>query len=445
MFVAMPSRDIFGSDHNNKTWSSIMQSAYGQKTPPVASELTSVEAGSPMGELLRRYWQPVCTSDELKDLPRKEKLLCEEIVLFRDGTGKVGALTPHCAHRGASLEWGRVEDKGLRCCLHGWLYDTQGRCVEMPCETDEFRTRMNVWQPAYPTHEFGGLIFVYLGPAGTEPVFPVYDVIDPNVVGEVELRGMRLWGDYGIGYVKDCNWLQHYENIVDPWHLILLHQVISGNQGHNMLEGLTHETMARDMAKIDFEKTPLGVRFNMVRELPNGDFFIRHAECIVPNAFLVPAVNDTGARKSRASELSWAVPVDNEHVRGLSIVAWPLEGGVPKPDWRPGTDISDEVRPGAALERSYEERQRYPDDREAQEGQRTIAVHALENLGTSDAGVIMLRRMLREQLKRMEQGLDPMNIVRDKDAAHGIPTGTWNAVLSPAEAADLGDNVGRLA
>jgi nitrite reductase/ring-hydroxylating ferredoxin subunit len=423
----------------------MMQSAYGHQTPPAASELTCVEPGSPMGELLRRYWQPVCTSDELQDLPRKEKLLCEEIVLFRDGSGRVGALQPHCSHRGTSLEWGRVEEKGLRCCFHGWLYATDGRCLDMPCETEEFRERMNVWQPAYPALEFGGLVFVYMGPPGTEPIFPVYDIVDPNVVGEVELRGMRLWGDQGIGYVKDCNWLQHYENVVDPWHLIMLHQVISGNQGHNMLEGLTHGTMARDMAKIDFEKTPLGVRFNMVRELPNGNHFIRHAECILPNAFLVPAVYDSGARKTRATELSWVVPVDNEHVRGISIVAWPLEGGVPKPDWRPGTDISDAVRPGAALERSYEERQRKPDDREAQEGQRTTAVHALENLGTSDTGVVMLRRMLREQLKRLGQGLDPLNVVRDKDAARGIPTSTWNAVLTSGEAAELGANVGRLA
>lgn len=422
-----------------------MQSAYGHQTPPVATELTSVEAGSPMGELLRRYWQPVCTSDELKDLPRKEKLLCEEIVLFRDGSGKVGALKPHCSHRGTSLEWGRVEERGLRCCFHGWLYATDGRCLEMPCETDEFRERMNVWQPAYPALEFGGLVFVYMGPPGTEPDFPIYDIIDSEVVGEVELRGMRLWDDQGIGYVKDCNWLQHYENVVDPWHLIMLHQVISGNQGHNMLEGMTESMLARDIAKIDFEKRPTGVRFNMVRELPNGDYFVRHAECIVPNAYLVPAVSHDGGRKTRATELSWAVPIDNEHVRGISIVAWPLENGKPKAGWRPGTDISDEVRPGAAVSRSYEDRQRKPDDREAQEGQRTTAVHALENLGMSDTGVVLLRRMLREQLKRLEQGLDPMNIVRDKSAARGIPTGTWNAILSASEAAALGDKVGRLA
>ncbi|HZU90143.1 MAG TPA: Rieske 2Fe-2S domain-containing protein, partial [Stellaceae bacterium] len=96
-----------------------MKSAYGRQTPPPDYELTCVEPGSPMGELLRRYWQPVCTSDELRDLPKKVKLLCEELVLFRDGEGRVGALDPHCAHRGTSLEWGRVEPRGLRCCYHG--------------------------------------------------------------------------------------------------------------------------------------------------------------------------------------------------------------------------------------------------------------------------------------------------------------------------------------
>ena len=96
-----------------------MKSAYGRQTPAPDYELTCVEPGSPMGELMRRYWQPVCTSDELRDFPRKEKLLCEDIVVFRDKKGRVGALNPHCAHRGTSLEWGRVEEEGLRCCYHG--------------------------------------------------------------------------------------------------------------------------------------------------------------------------------------------------------------------------------------------------------------------------------------------------------------------------------------
>lgn len=407
-----------------------MKSAYGRQTPPPDYELTCVEPGSPMGELLRRYWQPACTSDELRELPKKVKLLCEELVLFRDGSGRVGALEPHCSHRGTSLEWGRVEPHGLRCCYHGWLYDTEGRCIDMPCETPAFRERMDVWHPAYPTLEYGGLVFVYMGPPGTEPLFPVYDIIDTDGRDDVDLRGLRLWGDYAVGMVKDCNWLQHFENIVDPWHLVMLHQGISGDQ----FEG----ALMQGAPKVGWERTPLGVRYNLVKELPNGNRFVRHAECIVPNLFLIPDIREAGTapkRRARATELSWAVPVDNEHVTGLSIVAWPLEEGRPKPGWRPGTDTIDDIRPGSVLQRSYEERQKKPDDLEAQEGQRTIAVHALEHLATSDTGIVMLRRMLREQLQRLRDGLDPVNVVRDAYAARGIPTHAWNTVLLPDEIA----------
>src|SRR5947209_18758578 len=154
-------------------------------------------------------------------------------------------------------------------------------------------------------------------------------------------------------------------------------------------------------ATIGWEKTPLGVRYNLIKDLPTGNRMVRHAECIVPNMFIIPSIREPGTtqkRKERGTELSWAVPVDNEHVRGISIVAWPLENGEPKRGWKPGTDTIADVRPGSFLERTYEERQRNHDDLEAQEGQRSVAVHALENLATSDLGVTMLRRMLREQI-----------------------------------------------
>ena len=299
----------------------------------------------------------------------------------------------------------------------------------MPCETAEFRRRMDIWQPAYPTTEYGGLVFVYMGPPGSEPLFPMYDIIDTRHRDDVVLRGMRLWGDYSVGFVKDCNWLQHYENIVDPWHLLVLHQMISGDQ----FEG----ALMQGAPRIGFEKTALGVRYNLVKDLPNGNRFERHAECIIPNAFIIPDIRETGTilkRQERGSELSWAVPVDNEHVTGLSIFAWPLEYDAPKKDWRPGTDTVQDIRPGSTLTRKYEDRQRKPDDLEAQEGQRSIAVHALENLGTSDTGITMLRHLLREQIKRVEQGLDPINVMRDARANHKIPTNAWNTILSPAEA-----------
>ena len=209
----------------------------------------------------------------------------------------------------------------------------------------------------------------------------------------------------------------------------MLHQNISGDQFSGAL--------MQGAPEIAWEKTPLGVRYRLVKYLPNGNRFIRHAECIVPNAFMIPDIRETGTtpkQKEQATELSWAVPVDNEHVRGISIVAWPLEDGGPKEGWRPGTDTIDEIRPGSLLARSYEERQRKPDDLEAQEGQRTTAVHALEHLGTSDTGIAMLRHLLREQIQRVEQGLDPINTVRDERANRKIPTGAWNTVLTAAEA-----------
>jgi hypothetical protein len=124
-------------------------------------------------------------------------------------------------------------------------------------------------------------------------------------------------------------------------------------------------------------------------------------------------------------------------VRGIGIVVWSLENGEPKPGWKPGTDTIANIQPGSYLKRSYEERQRKPDDLEAQEGQRRIAIHALENLAHSDTGIVMLRRLLREQLQRIEQGLDPINTVPASAVNQRIPTGAWNTVLSPAEASVL--------
>ena len=403
-----------------------MKSRYGWKVPSEDVSLTHVEPGSPMGELMRRYWQPACLSEELGDLPKRVRILCEDLVLFRTKSGQVGCLELHCSHRGTSLEWGRVEKDGLRCCYHGWLFDTAGRVLEMPCETKEFCEKKTVEHPSYPTHEFGGLVFIYMGPPEKKPLFPMYDIYDTRHRKDVVLKGLRIWGDHSIGYVRDCNWLQHYENVMDPWHLLVLHQMISGDQFVGAL--------MQGKADIRFEQTPLGTRYNVVKDLPNGNRFDRYAECILPNVYLVPNIQEKGEHpkfEDRCSEFSWVVPVDNEHIYGISIVAWPLENGAPKKDWRPRTDTVLPIRPGARREMPYEERQRKPDDMEAQEGQRAIAVHALENLVPSDRGIGMLRRMLREQLKRIERGEDPINIVRDEARNQRITTNAWNTVLAP--------------
>ncbi len=406
-----------------------MKSAYGRTVPQENVELTHVEAGSPMGEVLRRYWQPVCLSNELADLPKRVRIMCEDVVVFRTKNGRLGCLEPHCSHRGTSLEWGRVEDDGLRCCYHGWLYAPGGKVIDMVCEPAGVCERMNVEHPAYPVMEYGGLVFVYMGPPGTEPLFPLYDIIDTRYRQDVELRGMRIWGDYSIGYVKDCNWLQHFENILDTWHLVVLHQMISGDQFQGAL--------MQGTPNISWDKTSLGVRYNLIKDLPNGNRLVRHGECVVPNIGLVPNLRESGRdpkHEQRCSDLTWFVPIDNEHVTAMSIVAWPLENGKPKADWVPDTDTVLEIRPGSEVKRTYEERQRKPDDLEAQESQRPIAVHALERLATTDIGLIQYRKLLREQVKAVQAGRDPMNVVRDPVLNHRITTNAFNTVLAPEHA-----------
>ena len=107
---------------------------YHRNVPKEDDELTHVGPDTPGGEYLRRFWQPVVFSDELKDVPVKVQILGEEMVAFRDRSGDVGLLELHCTHRGTSLEFGLVSDKGLRCCYHGWLYDVDGTVLETPGE-----------------------------------------------------------------------------------------------------------------------------------------------------------------------------------------------------------------------------------------------------------------------------------------------------------------------
>ena len=404
-----------------------MKSRYAYQVPAEDPDLTHVGPGTPMGELMRRYWQPICLLDELSDLPRKIRILCEDLVVFRDSEGRVGCLDLHCAHRGTSLEYGRIEERGIRCCYHGWLYNVEGQCIEMPCEQPGYAKKMDVWQPAYPIHEYGGLVFVYMGPLAMKPVFPIYDIAHVGGREDVILRGMRLWDDHGVGFVRDCNWLQKFENVMDPYHLLMLHAINSGDQFGSVIT-------ADGAPDIGFETTDLGVRYRFFRDLPNGNRLERYTECILPNIFLVPSIHEQGTEpknRAKATELSWCVPVDDEQLYGISVVAWPTRDGELDPNWKAGTDTLTGIRPGSLRERPYEEKQRLPDDMEAQESQRTIAVHALEHLAKSDGGIVRLRHALKEAIATMERGEDPPNTWRDDGPPYPVETHAWNTVIAP--------------
>jgi nitrite reductase/ring-hydroxylating ferredoxin subunit len=410
-----------------------MKSRYGFQVPEADMSLALVGPGDPMGELMRRYWQPLCLSDELGALPSRVRILCEDLVVFRDAAGRVGCLELHCAHRGTSLEYGRIEEDGIRCCYHGWLYDAEGHCIEMPAEAPAMVAKMDVWQPAYPVLEFGGAVFVYMGPPELQPLFPMYDIIDVAGRGDVVLRAIRLWEDHSVGFVRDCNWLQAFENLVDAHHLVQLHAANSGDQ-------FGSSVTAPGAPDIGFEETSLGVRYRMIRDLPGGNRLERYGEACLPNIMLIPSIHEPGTEpkyRERATELSYCVPVDNQTICAISLVAWPARDGVPLEDWKPGTDTITPIRPGNLRDRPYEDKQRHPDDMEAQESQRRIAVHGLEHLAMSDAGVALLRNQFRAALAAMERGEDPPNIQRDAAANKAIPTNAWNTVTrEDAEAAE---------
>ena len=141
---------------------------YAMKPSTTRTELTAVGRGTPMGELLRRYWHPVGLVADATDIPRKVRVLGEDLVLFRDKHGRAGLLHARCCHRGTTLYYGKVEEDGIRCCYHGWKFDTEGHCLEQPCEPEGGLFRDKVRQPWYPVEERYGLIFAYMGPADKE-------------------------------------------------------------------------------------------------------------------------------------------------------------------------------------------------------------------------------------------------------------------------------------
>src|SRR5438093_2143404 len=175
--------------------------------------LTHVGAGTPGGEFLRRYWTPAALSEELPPggAPIPVRLLGEDLVLFRDESGKPGLLGVHCAHRGADLSYGRIEDGGLRCLYHGWLYDVSGRCLEQPGEPAGSTFHERIRHPSYPCVETGGLILTYMGP-GAPPLVPSYEFLraeEPHVVASKAFQ--------------ECNYLQGNEGNIDPSHHSFLH------------------------------------------------------------------------------------------------------------------------------------------------------------------------------------------------------------------------------
>jgi 5,5'-dehydrodivanillate O-demethylase len=347
--------------------------------------LTRVGPGTPAGEMLRRYWWPVAFTEHVKAKasPVKVRLLGEDFVLFRDGGDRLGLVELHCSHRGTSLEFGRVEDRGIRCCYHGWLYDVTGRCLEQPAEPADSTFKDRIRHPAYKAQEIGGFIFAYIGP-DPAPLLPRYDLL-------LEESGERVLGA-GTEY---CNWLQRAENSVDQTHLVALHAP-------------EYPQMALKRPEIGWQKTEYGAKITM--HVP-GVTKPKFSHWVFPSH-----TRHTTARKGRIPDhaIRFRVPTDDTRTTTFWLRFTPHDETNRGKPLVLRTKGYDDDKPGVytRVDDGWWGIASHDQDRVAQESQGLIYDRSKEHLGASDQGVILLRNLIKESIDAVHQGKDPFWILR---------------------------------
>ena len=269
--------------------------------------ITRVGPSTPAGELLRRYWQPAALVDELSgNRPIKPvRLLGEDLVIFRDETGRCGLLGRACPHRGTDLTYGRLEDGGLRCAFHGWLFDVDGKCLQTPAEPEDSNLCRNIRHKAYPVVERSGILFAYMGD-GAPPEFPDFDCFVAPSSHTFAFKGMI-----------DCNWLQSLEVGIDPAHTSFLHRFFHDEDpkaGYGKLFRDTSIDSAMPMTKImrefprpriEVEPTEFGFRILALRQIDADNSHVRVTNLMFPNAFVIPM-----SREMTITQ--WHVPIDDK-------------------------------------------------------------------------------------------------------------------------------------
>ena len=381
--------------------------------------LTQTNRGTPCGELMRRYWLPVALSEELpvgNNAALQVRLLGEDLVLFRDSNGRVGLLDIHCAHRGADLSYGRVEDGGLRCIYHGWLYDIRGRCIDQPGEVSGGEHRDAICQTAYPCEERSGTVFAYMG-RGEPPLFPKYEFL--NVPEE---------NGFSIKLFSDCNYLQGNEGNLDLAHLSFLHY----NPRHRQVESapgedLNHRGVAPGMESYEAELTEHGIRSYKIRRLADPKHYqLYMTEFVLPSftAFFGEQYGIEGTYS-----VNWHVPIDDAHHWKYTFI-FSRKGPIDREATRRRrADMTADYRP------NRHKGNRYQQDRESMrkesysgigtnfqvqdlcvtEGMGPIMDRSKEHLTSMDVPVIVARKILVKAIRDLQEGREPANVVRDPE------------------------------
>jgi 5,5'-dehydrodivanillate O-demethylase len=365
--------------------------------------LTQVRAGTPMGEFLRRYWWPVGISADLKNKPTFIRVLGEDLVLFRDGKGRPAVLGALCSHRRANLCLGDVEEKGLRCRYHGWLYDIEGHILQTPGEPPESMLKDSIRHLSYPAQELGGLVFTYLGPQPA-PLLPRYDFLVGEGEGYLTVQGFQ-----------NCNWLQCVENGMDPVHPSFTH-------------GGAWPDIKSTEPDLGYEETEWGLVYKAYRKANDGTINYREHHLLMPGI----SCGGSGGRYlegrrtgTPVSAARWSLPIDETHTLLMRVRFKPAdnpgkyEGDAFSARWKPP------IRPFIEPYKEYTESDKpvlgydipplhFIEDGMLVDSLPPISDRENENLGPLiDAGIIRLRKMYLREIEAVNSGKDPKGIIRD--------------------------------
>jgi phthalate 4,5-dioxygenase oxygenase subunit len=381
--------------------------------------LTQTNRGAPAGDLLRRYWQPVALAEELPvgGAPLPVKIMGEDLALFRDDQGRIGLLGIHCSHRGTDLSYGRIEDGGLRCLYHGWLYDIHGRCLEQPGEPGGGANRGAIRHRAYPCQEKSGVIFTYMGP-GEAPLLPNYEFLNQPA------------GQFCVYKVyHECNYLQANEGNIDPVHLSFLHKFLEHKEERYTGVRGSDESHYNLIAKaqppaLDVEVTDFGVRIYSIRQMGEDKIYLRVSNFVLPNLSTFP-----GQTGGQGYGINWHVPVDDTHHWKYCFFfnrEAPLDQAVID---KARSEVDELFRP------VRNEGNHFLQDREAMKTQTYTGMgsgfqthdafatgsqgatqdRTHENIVSSDIAIVAARKLMEKAIRDIQDGREPPHVIRQPE------------------------------
>jgi len=383
-----------------------------------SERLVRTAAGTPMGELMRRYWQPALLSSEVPEIdgaPVRTRLLGEDLIAFRDTNGRIGLLDAYCPHRRAPLFFGRNEECGLRCVYHGWKFDVDGNCVDLPSEPATSPMRAQIRVKAYPTVEKGGVVWAFLGKRDQMPAPPDYEWLRAPATHRFVSKTF-----------EECNYLQAMEGGLDTSHSSFLHNNSLGNKNLVRADGAP---------RIDVEVTPYGYRYISTRNVRNSAKYIRVYHYVLPAQQMRGTITEQTGERAAVPKLDghiW-VPIDDEHTHVYNwavsydssvpldpdyMESWEVHNGRGKDDIIPGTFMPIRNRRNDyMIDRQKQKTQSFTgikgvntQDFALQEGMGPVVDRTQENLGTSDRAIVTARRLLLEATHDCAEGRQPRGV-----------------------------------